>query len=182
MDNLYLTGTNQLSFIDKKNWTRVSVSIQDKEGNKFQVAEIVGNLVNYIRKEIEKEKSAVVNQVYPIMTQMMYPILLSIGNEAYANLLLNGELIKNTILDSMTVSFLLLKYLQQKELLIVTTTEKLMDSEIQIIKNHSEEVSQASPLTQLLGVSPQELLYSLIQSGQLSNSDINQIMKDNKSD
>jgi hypothetical protein len=177
MSSFYLDkGTYSLNLIDKKNWTRLTVTIEDNESNKYPIDEIVQNLLKYIEQETKKEKSSIVSQIYPVMSQLMIPILLNLGGESLTQMLVGGEIIKNAILDSMTVSFLFLKYIQQKELKIISSSEVLTSQEIEFIKRHTEEVSQSSPITQLLGVPPAELLKSLYQNGDISKEELNSLI------
>ena len=177
MSDFYLDkGTYSLTLIDKKNWTRVTVTIEDNENNKYPIDEIVQNLLKYVEQEVKKDKSSIVSQIYPVMSQLMVPILYNLGGEALAHMLVSGEIIKNAILDSMTVSFLFLKYIQQKELKIISSSEVLTAQEIEFIKRHTEEVNESSPITQLLGVPPAELLKSLYQNGDISKEEINKLI------
>jgi hypothetical protein len=181
MQDLHLDHNGTLTLVDKKTWSKISVYLQDRDQNKINVNDITENLIKYLTNETKKDKSIIINQVYPIMTEILLPMLVFLHGNTLTNLLLSGELIKNTLLDSMTIAFLFLKYIQQKELTIVTQTEPLMSQEIEIIKQYSEQMETSQPLTQLLGVNPYDLLQSLIDSGQISKDEIKTILNQDKS-
>jgi hypothetical protein len=183
MSDLYIDNQEfTLTLIDKKKWTRLTVSVQDKDQNKYSISEIVQNLVKYIGQETKKEHSTIVSQIYPIMSQVLVPALTLTQDYNTAVVLMNGEIIKNSILDSMVISFLLLKYIQQKELKIITESQQLLPEEISVIKNREETLRTSSGVTQLLGVTPQQLLQTLMSNGEISQSELQEFISSQSGD
>jgi len=130
-DELTPEEVYDMVLVNKAKGTKVSIELEDKDGDKVEVADIVEGLIGYIKDQLGEEGSLegndFVDQIMPLMTQSMVGGLGRMMGLQYTSFLMAQDGVRHSIIYMMCVSFLLLKYVQEHELLIHTYEEEVSE-------------------------------------------------------
>jgi hypothetical protein len=100
--------------INKKRGVKTHVELRDEQNNTIQLHEIIDSLLEYMKGKFEEENNQFADQIFPMMGQALVSGLgRLIGNTTTAFFLAN-ETTKNSLMWMMCLSFLLLKYVQER--------------------------------------------------------------------
>jgi hypothetical protein len=168
-----------LTTIDKLRKKKVHVEIQDSEGATIQLKDIVQELLNYIKVKTkdQSETNQFIGQIMPLMSQAVVSGLgRMLGIRQTAFYLADPET-RYAFINMMCVSFLMLKFVQQKNLVINTYEEEVTDEQIEDLDRKSKANSVAM-LGALAGQDPKAILEELKKTGAITDRDLREILGD----
>jgi hypothetical protein len=145
MSELNLDEILSMVLIDKKRLLKVSAEMKDNNGEKINLSEIVEELFKYIDKEFAKsseEKSSLISQVMPLLSQVLGSGLSRYLGVEQAVLYLTDSQTKDALLQMMMLSFLLLKYIQQKDIQVYSVSEPIEKVEIEKLEMATQKNNQ----------------------------------------
>jgi len=170
----------QLVTIDKVKNQKVRIELKDSNGEVVPIHSAVEGLIGYMKEQFPIADCALVSQIYPLLSQALVAGLgRLVGIEGCAYYLMN-DLTKTCFLDMMALSFLLLKYIQQKNLKIFTITEPITEVERQLLEAKVKEVGHKVTLSEFVGMNPKDILRELQK--ELDPEEIKEILGEKKDD
>jgi hypothetical protein len=166
----------KMVMINKAKGTTVHVELCDKEGSKVELSEVIEQLLNYIQDKLEDdEANQFVDQIMPLMAQSVVSGLGRMLGIRHTAFFLANETSRVALVNMMSLSFLLLKFVQQKNLTIETFEEEISEDEIEQIERKAKAGSTAT-MGALLGLDPKEILDNLVEQGEISQADLEAIL------
>jgi len=157
---------------------RVSVELEDEEGDIVATADVVQELLAYIKDKMsDEEENQFTSQILPLMAQVSASGLGRFLGIRTAAFYLSENVSRTAIIHMMCVALLLLKFVQQKGLSITTFEEDVSDEEIDEI-DRKANANSAATLAALAGRDPRAVLDSLREQGHLSDDDLRDILND----
>jgi hypothetical protein len=166
----------KMVMINKVKGTTVHVELHDKEGDKVELSEVIEQLLNYVEAKLEDdEANQFVDQIMPLMAQSVVSGLGRMLGIKHTAFFLANDLSRVALVNMMSIAFLLLKFVQQKELTIQTYEEEISEEEIEEIERKAKAGSTAT-MGALLGLDPKEILDNLVEQGQISQADLEAIL------
>ena len=165
-----------LVLLNKRNNTRVSVKLQDDDGDEVELAHMMDQLVSFIKDKLDEEEgNQIVDQIMPLMSQALVSGLgRLLGNRATAFFISNPNT-RMALIYMMMVSFTLYKVVQTKGLKVITEIEDVSEEEIEEIERKSHASSVAS-MAALGGVDPREILSQMVEHGDLTQQDLRDLL------
>lgn len=162
--------------INRKRKVKVSVELQDKDGDVIPLRDIIEQLLSYIKEKMADPKGNQFNeQIMPLMAQSVVGGLgRMIGIKSTAFHLAN-EVTRSAFIQMMGMGLLLLKFVQKEELKIYTYEEPVTDEEIEKIDRKSRANSVAT-LASLAGADPKNVLRELRNQGHITDDDLEDIL------
>jgi hypothetical protein len=181
-DELTPEDVFSMVLLNKIKGTKVSVSLEDSDGDSVSLADTVEGLIGYVKDKLADDgDNDFVTQIMPLMAQSMVSGLgRMIGLQGTAFYLAN-EGTRHAIIYMMCVGFLLLKYVQEHGLKINTYEEEVSEEEIDEIERKSRASSVAT-MSSMMGMDPREVLQRMVDQGQISESDFEELFKNRKDD
>lgn len=172
----------QMVMINRNKKTKVSISLEDEEGDKVDLVETISGLIKYVEDKLnDKEENQFVEQILPLMSQSVVTGLSRmIGTDATAFHLTN-PITRTAIINMMAVGFLLLKFVQQNDLSVVTHEEPVTDEEIAEIEQRSQVASAAMALAST-GMDPKQVLQILKEQGKITDDDLKKALGEETDD
>lgn len=169
-----------LTMINKTKGVEVKVELKDKDGSTIPLHEIVQDLLKHIEDKLTIGKeSQITDQVFPLMSRTLVSGLgRMLGNQAAAALLGLG-MTRDAFITMMTLSFLLLKYVQQKGLTIHTIETPVSPSEIESLERKAKAGS-AAMLSAAMGLDPKDIVQELLKRGEITEEEVGEVLKTNK--
>lgn len=134
---------------------KVTVHLEDKDGDHVLIADLAENLTKFITDQIRLQESTAVNSpMFPMAGQLMTSIVPRFVGLNFAGLMFEASGFRHALLTFGLASMLFMQYIQQHELKIVTTSTELSDEEVQSYLNRSAEAEQRlkSALEEALGM------------------------------
>jgi len=169
----------KMVLINKIRKKRTHVELQDTDGDRVELKDVIQELLTYIKDKLhEEEGNQFTEQIMPLMSQGVVSGLgrmVGLHNTAF---LLSNDTTRYSIINMMCVSFLLLKFVQQKGLVIHTYEEDVTDDEIAEIMRKSD-ANKTATLAALAGEDPRAVLREMKDRGLITDSDLNDILRDN---
>jgi hypothetical protein len=155
---------------------RTIVHLQDEAGDRVELKDVVKELLVYIKDKMEDEDgNQFTEQIMPLMSQAVVSGLgRMIGLHATA-FHLSQQVTRASIIHMMCVALLMLKFVQQKELTIVTFEEDVTDEEIEEIERRNRANSTAT-LAALAGHDPRAVLEQLREQGHITDDDLKDML------
>lgn len=170
----------KMCFINKAKKTTVRVELQDKDGDTVDLPDTIAELVSYINKQLKDENgNQFTDQIMPLMAQAMVSGLgrtLGIRTTAFY---LAQPLTQRAFIEMMCISFLLLKFVQSKGLLLHTYEEEVTDEEIEAFERKSR-ANDVAVMGSFMGVDPKETLKAMLDEGQITADDLQDLAGDIK--
>jgi hypothetical protein len=145
MSEINLDEILSMVLIDKKRLMKVSAELKDKNGEKINLPEIVEELFKYVDKEYNKsveEQSSLIGKIMPLLSQVLGSGLGRYLGVGQAVLYLTDSQTKDALLQMMMLSFLLLKYIQQKDIQVYSVSEPIAKDEVDRLEEISRESNQ----------------------------------------
>ena len=171
----------KMVMINRVKGTTVNVNLFDKDQDEILLSDIIENLLSYIQKQLSKEDSnQYTDQIMPLMAQTVVSGLgryLGINHTAF---FLADKTLRMSLINMMSISFLLLKYVQQKEIVIQTFEEEISEEEIEEIERKAK-AGDVATVGAFLGMDPKEILKDLFEKGEISQTDLDSFF-DNEED
>lgn len=171
----------KMVMINRVKGTTVHVKLFDKDQDEILLSDIIENLLSYIQKQLSKEDSnQYTDQIMPLMAQTVVSGLgryLGINHTAF---FLADKTLRMSLINMMSISFLLLKYVQQKEIVIQTFEEEISEEEIEEIERKAK-AGDVATVGAFLGMDPKEILKDLFEKGEISQTDLDSFF-DNEED
>ena len=166
----------KMVMINKIKGTTVHVELCDKDGDKVELSDVIEQLLSYVEDKLEDDKAnQFVDQIMPLMAQSVVSGLGRMLGIRHTAFFLANDLSRVALVNMMSIAFLLLKFVQQKELTIQTYEEEISEEEIEEIERKAKAGSTAT-MGALLGLDPKEILDNLVEQGEISQSDLEAIL------
>jgi hypothetical protein len=169
----------KMVLINKIRKKRTHVELQDASGDQVQLKDVITELLAYIKEKLQDEDgNQFTEQIMPLMAQGVVSGLgrmVGIHNTAF---MLANDTTRYSLINMMCVSFLLLKFVQQKGLVIHTYEEDVSDEEIAAVERKSE-ANKTATLAALAGEDPRAVLREMKERGLITETDLTDILKDN---
>ena len=162
--------------INKIKKTRVRVELEDKEGDTIPLRDVIQQLLGYIKDQTaDNAENQFSEQIMPLMAHSVVSGLgRMIGIRATAFYLAN-DTTKMSLIYMMCLGLLLLKFVQQKDLTIVTHEEDISDEEIEEIERRME-ANKAATIASMIGEDPRAVLETLRQQGHITDEDLEDLL------
>lgn len=168
--------------INKMRNKKVSCELIDSDGDEVELHEVVEQLLGYIKDRMQDEGENEFNdKIMPLMTQAMVSGLARMIGIPHTAFHMSNEVTRHAFIHMMGMSFLLLKWLQQKNITIQTIEEDISDEEIERLDRKSRAHDVAT-MGSLLGGSPQKILQELMENGQITEEDMHDMIKGSSSE
>lgn len=163
--------------LNKRNKTKVSVQLEDEDGDPIELADMMEELVNYVKDKLDDlEGNQVVDQIMPLMSQALVSGLGRLIGIQGTSFLIANPGTRMALIYMMMVSFILYKTVQVKGLKVVTTTVDVTQEEIDEVERKSKASSVAS-LSSMIGIDPREILEQMVENGTLTSDDLEDLLK-----
>jgi hypothetical protein len=163
--------------INKMRNKKVSCVLVDKDGDEIDMAEVITALLGYIQDRLRDDSENEFNdQIMPLMAQAMTSGLGRMIGIQLTGFHMANEVTRHAFIHMMGLSFLLLKWLQQKEITIQTIEEEISDDEIEALDRKSR-ANEVATMGSLLGGSPREILQQLMDNGQITQEDMEDLLQ-----
>ncbi len=169
-----------LVMINKKRMVRTKVELRDEQGEVIPLHEVVADLMAYMKGKLDAgEENQLADQIYPMMGQVLVSglgRLVGIGMTGYY---LASDVARMSFMHMMSVSFLMLKYVQEKKLTIIAVEEPVTDEEVQAVerKSRANSVAMVGAMT---GMSYKDILKELVDKGELTQEDLQSMLSKDK--
>ena len=158
--------------IDQVRKTKTAVNLKDSSGDDVAIQETVEKLIGYILDKVkDTESNSCKQQVMPLMAQAMVAGLVKLLGPDEASIMLSDPIIRNSLMYMTTMSFYLLKLIQQKNIKIFTEEFAVSQEEI----NNIMRASKISDLTikfASMGGDVKEFLSELIKRGTVTKEEL----------
>ncbi|MAG39563.1 hypothetical protein CMI41_01165 [Candidatus Pacearchaeota archaeon] len=166
----------KMVMINKVKGTTVHVELYDQDEDKVELSEVIEELLNYIEKKLsDDEANQFVDQIMPLMAQSVVSGLGRMLGIRHTAFFLANETSRVALVNMMSIAFLLLKFVQQKNLTIQTFEKEISEEEIEDIERKAKAGSAAT-MGALLGMDPKEILENLVEQGEISQDDLEAIL------
>ena len=166
----------KMVMINKVKGTTVHVELYDEDEDKVELSEVIEQLLSYIEEKLEdKEANQFVDQIMPLMAQSVVSGLGRMLGIRHTAFFLANETSRVALVNMMSMAFLLLKFVQQKKLVIQTFEEEISEEDIEDIQRKAKAGSAAT-MGALLGMDPKEILENLVEQGEISQEDLTSIL------
>lgn len=167
--------------INKKRLVKTQIELRDEHNESIPLHEVIADLLDYMKDKLKAEEvNQMADQIFPMMGQALVSGLgRLIGNSATAYYLAN-EVSRLSFIQMMCLSFLLLKYVQERKLTIYAIDEPVTEDEVQSVQRKSKANSLAM-MGHMMGMSYKDILKELVDKGELTDEDLTDILNQKKS-
>lgn len=171
----------KMVLLNKRTKKKVSIELMDKDGDEIDLADMLEELVNYVKDKLEDDNNQLVDQIMPLMSQSLVSGMgRMLGLQATAFFVSNPNT-RMALIYMMMISFILYKMVQVKDLTINTIEEEVSDEEIEEIERKSKASSVAN-MSAMLGMDPREALQQMVEKGDLTEEDLKDMLGHAKKD
>ncbi len=144
MDNISPEDVFSLVTIIPGRKMRVKAHLIDKDGEKIELSEIAQDLVKYTAEKMKDEENNQVNtQVFPLMAQLMVSYIPRVVGLGGADLLFGAPIMRGSLINMAMAAFLMLQYIRQHNLKIVTEEEEITDLELEALRQRDQDGAAA---------------------------------------
>lgn len=171
----------QMTTINRLKKTKLTVELRDDEDDVILIPEIVDELINYMKDKLQngEETSQFTGQIMPLMSQSLVSGLGRLLGIRTTGALLHNEVIRYSLVHMMSMSMLLLKFIQDKDLKIFTYEEEATQEELDIIEEKFER-TKVEAVEAITGVTPVELIKEAMNRGMISKKDLEKMLEEEK--
>lgn len=168
--------------LNRKRMVRVNIELRDKEGNKLDLAtDVIEDLLKYIdRKLNDDERNQFADQIFPLMGKILASGLARLLGVYKTGFYLTNDDTRYSFINMMSLSFLLLKYIQQKELSIHTVEEPITEEELNNIENRAKENAEMVASSIMSTTSNKKVVRNLLDKGLLSKEELRELLDEQK--
>jgi hypothetical protein len=161
-----------LVMIDKIRKVKTIITLKDSEGDEIPVRETAEKLVEYIADKVKDEEgNACKQQVMPLMSQAMVAGMIKMMGMNDTQILLCDAVTRNGLMYMMTMSFYLLKWIQQKNIKIFSEEFSLSDNEMAEIERVSFANDTAMKYARACG-DPRDAIRIMLEKGLIKREDL----------
>lgn len=158
--------------IDKVRKKEILIELRDKNDGLVSIKDTVKKLTTYVEDKMADEApSNITQQIYPLMAQCSPQVLLQLLGDRMSMLLFSNDFTRKSFIHMMVVGFLLLKFVQQNNLKVVTIEKDVSD---EVIKKY-ERVTKANSIgvtATMLGEDPKEVIRDMYKKGLIEKDDV----------
>lgn len=176
LDSLSPEEIIQVATVDKVRKVRITAEIRDEDGNVTPLHEIIEELLGYIKRKIESDDTNnFKEQIAPLMNQTLasgLPRLIGIGPACFY---ITNESARVSISIMMSLSLLLLKYIQEQKLTIFTVEEPLTDEEMESLQKRSDASSIAT-MGYAMGMTHKQIMETLLENDMVTREDLEDML------
>jgi len=168
--------------INKIKKTRIQIELEDEDGDIVPLKDVIQQLLGYIKDQLKDEDgNQFADQIMPLMAHSVVSGLgRMIGLRATAFHLAN-DTTRLSLIHMMCLGLLLLKFVQQKNLHIITHEEDVTDEEIEEVERRTE-ANKAAVLASLAGEDPKATLRELRRQGHITEEDLSNLLGESDDD
>ena len=164
--------------INRRKKTKLSVELRDDEDDIVLIPEVVEELINYMRDKLRDEKeSQLTGQIMPLMSQALVSGLGRLLGIRPTGALLFNEIMRYSLVQMMSMSMLLLKFIQDKGLKIFTYEEKCSQEELDSIEQKFEHAAMDA-VEEVTGITPATLVKQAINQGLISREELEAMLEE----
>jgi hypothetical protein len=175
-DELDISDVLGLVMINRKRKKRISIELQDKEGDTVELKDIINELMKYIKDKMQDEESnQFASQIMPLMSQSVGMGLHKMIGLRQTAFHLSQEITRMSLIYMMAVSFLFLKFIQQKGLVIHTFEEDVTEEELEALDRKSK-ANETMVLASMAGQDPRMVLEAMKEQGLLTQDDLRDML------
>lgn len=175
-DDLAPEDVFSMVMINKIKKTKVKVELQDKDGDKVDLSEVITELLRYMNDKMKSEESSqFADQIFPLVSQATVSTLGRLVGIQHTAFYLANDTTRTALIYSMAMAFLLLKYVQKHNLTINTFEEAVSDEEIEGIERKAE-ANKVAMLGAIMGEDPKEVLQKLVDEGRITEQDLSDML------
>ena len=140
-----------LTYMLKKK-IQIAAYLEDEEGTKIEFKEIGEDLLNYIYENLnDEEENVIVDQLYPAIAQFMISVVPRTAGYHASAFMMEVPAVRDALIKFGLANQLLMKYLEQHKLKIVTETTPMSEAKVEEIlarnKAHEEALARAMEST-----------------------------------
>lgn len=169
-----------LVMINKKRMVRTKIELRDEQGEVIPLHEVVADLLAYMKGKLEEgAESQLADQIYPMMGQVLVSGLGRLVGISMTGFYLSSDVARMSFMHMMSVSFLMLKYVQEKKLTIISVEEPVTEEEVQSVERKSKANSVAM-MGAMTGMSYKDILKELVDKGELTQEDLQSMLNKDK--
>lgn len=188
LEEIYEEGTEvtpedvfKMVTINRRKGTQLTVELRDDEDDIVLIPEVVEELILYMRDKLTdgENTSQFTGQIMPLMTQSLVSGLGRLLGIQGTGALLSNEVIRYSLVQMMSMSMLLLKFIQDKGLKIFTYEEKVPQEELDAIEEQFSR-TRASAVEEISGFQAKDLVKELSKQGKLSREDLESLLEEEK--
>lgn len=166
--------------INKARGKAISVELKDETGDAVEVADIVEQLLDYMKEKLEdEEESDFTGQIVPLMAQAMASGLSRMVGISHTAMYLTNDQLRTSIVHMMSMSMLLLKIIQDKNLKIYSMEEDITVEEIEDLQRKAR-AGGAAVIGSMMGSNPEDILKQLLNDGKISKQDLQELLGEKK--
>jgi len=177
----------KLTLINKQKNVVTSLRLENEDEDEIDITETLSSLTKFTKEKMKGSDNQVVNQILPLVSQVLSDTLVDIAGPEAALFFLTDETIKMTLVYSMVTIVLFMKFLDQNNfnaVFLETPISKEKVKEIIEMNAASNILTKAAFLGQ--GDDLIKILKTALDNGNLSQEKfddmISQIIKDEDSD
>lgn len=177
-DELTPEDVFKMVMVNKIKNTKVKVELQDSEGEKIDLAEVITESLRFIDERMNDkspEGNQFADQIFPLISQATVSTLGRLLGINTAAFYLQNDTTRMSVIYSMSVAFLLLKYVQKHKLTIHTTEVPVSEDEIEEIERRSE-ANKAAMIGSMMGVDPASVIRHLFEEGKITEEDLSELL------
>ncbi len=169
-----------LVMINKKRMVKTKIELKDEQGEVIPLHEVVSDLLAYMKGKLEaNEESQIADQIFPMMGQVLVSGLGRLIGIPMTGFYLASDVARMSFMHMMSISFLMLKYVQEKKLTIIAVEEPVSDEEVQSVERKSKANSVAM-MGAMTGMSYKDILKELVDKGELTQEDLQGMLDKDK--
>lgn len=170
-----VTDIMSIVTLDSKKKCRRTITLKDKDGDTVSTKEVIQQVAEYVSDKLKDEKgNQFTDELVPLMAQAMVVGMTKLYGETLAAILLSDELTRHGILQMMLTSFVAIKFLQKKDISIVSHSEHISEAELASYIRTSQ-ASDAIVKGQMLGLNATQMLEGLVKSGKIQADDLKKL-------
>lgn len=161
--------------IDKKRKKRITIRLEDVDGDEVPIKEAVENLTEYVidkaSNKDDDENNHVINKLAPLVGHALVCGLPKVIGDRLTIMMLSMEHYRHSMSMMMLLSFVLIKWVQDKKLKIITMEEDISDEDLEK-QEKLHKANSAAMISAMLGLTPEEAIKELAKSGDVDLDDV----------
>lgn len=171
----------KMTTINRRKKTKLTVELRDDEDDIVLIPEVVEELINYMKDKLKdgEKTSQFTGQIMPLMSQALVSGLGRLLGIRPTGALLFNEIIRYSLVQMMSMSMLLLKFIQDKKLKIFTYEEECSQEELDAIEQKFER-TRVDALEEITGITPTDLIKQAVNQGMISREDLEALLEEEK--
>lgn len=161
--------------IDKKRKKRITIRLEDADGDEVPIKEAVEKLTDYVIEKAsnqdDDDNNHVINKLAPLVGHALVCGLPKVIGDNLTIMMLSMEHYRHSMSMMMLLSFVLIKWVQDKKLKIVTMEEDISDEDLEK-QEKIHKANSAAMISAMLGMTPEEAIKEIAKSGDVNLDDV----------